>query len=61
MPEPAAPHHSAAATRPRLSGNGSAPPLPAQIAHPQRPAKLRMAITQLRAMMRRITRRPYRR
>jgi hypothetical protein len=58
MPEPPAPHHSATATRPRLSGNGSGPPLPAQIARPRRPARLRIAITRLRGMTRRIARRP---
>jgi hypothetical protein len=58
MPETPIPHHGATATRPRLSGNGSAPPLPAQLAHPQRPARLRMAITRVRGMIRRIVRRP---
>jgi hypothetical protein len=58
MPEPPAPHQSVTATRPRLSGNGSAPPLPAEIARPQRPARLGMAITRLRGMIRRIVGRP---
>lgn len=58
MPELHAPHQSVTATRPRLSGNGSAPPLPAEIAHPQRPARPRMAITRLRGVIRRIVRRP---
>ncbi len=61
MPEPATPRQSAAATRPlRPSPNGTAPPLPAQTmrARQQRPARLRMAITQLRGIMRRTVRRP---
>jgi hypothetical protein len=57
MPESPAPHQSATATRPRLSGNGSAP-LPAEIVRLQRPPRVRMAITRLRGMMRRIARRP---
>jgi len=57
MPESPAPHQSATATRPRLSGNGSAP-LPAQLARPQRHARLDIAITRLHGMRRRIARRP---
>ena len=60
MPAPATPRHSATVTRPRLSRNGSAPPLPAEITpvRPQPPDRFRTALTQLRTMIRRIARRP---
>ena len=60
MPEPATPHQSATAAPPRPSRNGSAPPLPAQMGRerPQRSARLSMAVTRLRRMMRRFVRRP---
>ena len=65
MPEPAAPHPSTTATRPRLSPNGTAPPMPSEAtkapARTRRPAalgRLRMAMTPLRRMIRRTARRP---
>jgi hypothetical protein len=59
MPDTATPRQRAAA-RLRPSRNGSAPPLPAEITHARREwsDRLRMAIAQVRGMMRRITRRP---
>ena len=60
MPEPATPLQSAAAAPLRPSRNGSAPPLPAQMLRerPQRSARLPVAVTRLRTMMRRLLRRP---
>jgi hypothetical protein len=60
MPEPATPHQSATAAPPRPSRNGSAPPLPAEMrrGRPQWSARLPMAVTRLRRMMRRFLRRP---
>jgi hypothetical protein len=60
MPEPATPRQSATAAPPRPSRNGSAPPLPAEKGggRPQRSARLPMAVTRLRTMMRRLFRRP---
>ena len=60
MPEPATPPQSPTAAPPRPSRNGSAPPLPTQMRseRPQRSARLQMAVTRLRTMMRRLLRRP---
>lgn len=60
MPDPVTPGKRAAATRPRQSPNGTAPPLPGEtLRAPQPPpARLRMAVMQLRGMMRRTIHRP---
>jgi hypothetical protein len=64
MSEPAAPHPSTTATRPRLSRNGTAPPAPPEAtktpARTLRQAALdrfRTAVAPLRRMMRRTFRR----
>jgi hypothetical protein len=60
MPDPATPGQSATGTRPRLSLDGTAPPLPggAPRGWPLAPGRLRAAISQLRGMTRRALGRP---
>jgi hypothetical protein len=60
MPDSATPDQSATVTRPRQSPNGIAPPLPGETTRTRQPppGRLRMALTQLREMMRRTVRRP---
>lgn len=64
MPDPAAPHASTTHTQPRPSANGTTPPVlpqaakaPTRIRRPTALDRFRLAMTPLRRMMRRTSRR----